>query len=96
MRLVVVVVAVTVVVTLLLLLASTIALLLALVVLLLVALVTGIAEGIATQSTETGADGGTFQATTALVPDNATDGGAAKCTKHRAGLSIRAGSAGNQ
>jgi hypothetical protein len=82
MRLIVVVVAVAVVVALLLLLASTVALLLALVVLLLLLLVTGIAKGIATQCTETGTNGGTFQATAALVANDATDGSTAQCAKH--------------
>ncbi len=82
MRLIVVVVAVAVVVALLLLLASTVALLLALVILLLLLLVTGIAEGIAAQCTKTGTDSGTFQATAALIADDATDGSTTKGAKH--------------
>ena len=80
MRLVVVVVAVAVVVTLLLLLLTTVALLLALVVLLLLALITGIAKSIAAQGSEAGANGGTFQATTTLIADDAADGRTAQRT----------------
>jgi hypothetical protein len=95
--LIVLIVAVAVVVALLLLRwGATVALLLALVILLLLALVTGIAKGVATQGSEAGTDGSAFEATSALVADDATNGRAAQCTKHGTGLSVRTRSTGDQ
>lgn len=96
MLLVVVIVAVAVVVALLLWRASTVTLLLALIVLLLLLLVTRVAKGVAAQGSEAGTNRGTFQTTTTLIADDATDGGTAQRTQNGACLSVRAGGAGNQ
>ncbi len=49
----------------------------------------GIADGIATERTQARADCRALQAATALIANNATDGGTAKSTDHGARLGIR-------
>ena len=61
-----------------------------------VATVLGGPDLVAGQSTETSADGGAFEATTALISDDATDGGTAQSTNDGSGLGIGAGFAGGQ
>lgn len=102
--LVVTVVAVAVVIALLLLLLrgrvpAALIVIVALLLTLLVAavlLVSGVAEGIAPERSQTSADGSAFQATATLIADDAADGGTAESAENGTRLSIRPRGAGNQ
>lgn len=65
-------------------------LLIPVVVILSIALVLRVADGIATERTDTGTDGRTFKAATALITNDAADGSATESTNNRARLGVRA------